>query len=186
MLCILAVFLPSFFMQGAAQSLFVPLSLAVGFAMIASFLLSSSLVPVLAVWLLGRARGVLTKEQERTLVAELVAAPGQMAEALNREAQIEPVARPFHRLPGWASPEQAWAQTQGQLAWYRAMEERGSVCLRMWCGVWQEAQVAATARPFRRRPSPCMLSEKFSRMWSWWIARSFWTFVPSWWHFPQT
>jgi len=26
-------------------------------------------------------------------------------------------------LPGWHSPEQAWAQTQGQLAWYRAMEE---------------------------------------------------------------
>ena len=34
MLCILAVFLPSFFMQGAAQALFVPLSLAVGFAMV--------------------------------------------------------------------------------------------------------------------------------------------------------
>src|SRR3982751_5021819 len=27
-------------------------------------------------------------------------------------------------LPGWHSPEQAWATTQGQLAWYRAMEER--------------------------------------------------------------
>ncbi len=24
-------------------------------------------------------------------------------------------------LPGWHSPEQAWAMTQGQLAWYRAM-----------------------------------------------------------------
>lgn len=30
-------------------------------------------------------------------------------------------------LPGWNSPEQAWAQTQGQLAWYRAMEERGEL-----------------------------------------------------------
>jgi membrane dipeptidase len=30
-------------------------------------------------------------------------------------------------LPGWNSPEQAWAQTQGQLAWYRAMEERGEM-----------------------------------------------------------
>jgi len=28
-------------------------------------------------------------------------------------------------LPGWYSPEQAWAQTQGQLAWYRAMEKVG-------------------------------------------------------------
>ena len=30
-------------------------------------------------------------------------------------------------LPGWHSPEQAWAQTQGQLAWYRAMEHRGEM-----------------------------------------------------------
>jgi multidrug efflux pump subunit AcrB len=58
MLAVIAVFVPSFFMTGVARSLFVPLSLAVGFAMIASFLLSGSLVPVLAIWLLGsRARG---------------------------------------------------------------------------------------------------------------------------------
>jgi multidrug efflux pump subunit AcrB len=50
MLTVVAVFVPSFFMTGVARSLFVPLSLAVGFAMLASFLLSSSLVPVLAVW----------------------------------------------------------------------------------------------------------------------------------------
>jgi multidrug efflux pump subunit AcrB len=52
MLCILAVFLPSLFMEGAARGLFVPLSLAVGFAMLASYLLSSSFVPVMSVWLL--------------------------------------------------------------------------------------------------------------------------------------
>jgi len=52
MLCVLAVFLPSFFMIGPARSLFVPLSLAVGFSMGASYLLSSSLVPVLSNWLL--------------------------------------------------------------------------------------------------------------------------------------
>ncbi len=52
MLCILAVFIPSFFMQGAAQALFTPLSVAVGFAMISSYLLSSTFVPVLSVWLL--------------------------------------------------------------------------------------------------------------------------------------
>ena len=52
MLCILAVFVPSFFMEGAARELFVPLSLAVGFAMIASYFLSSTFVPVLCVWLL--------------------------------------------------------------------------------------------------------------------------------------
>lgn len=52
MFCILAVFLPSFFMHGAARNLFVPLSLAVGFSMVASYLLSSTFVPVLSVWLL--------------------------------------------------------------------------------------------------------------------------------------
>ena len=52
MLCILAVFVSSFFMQGAARALFVPLSLAVGFSMIASYFLSSTFVPVMSVWLL--------------------------------------------------------------------------------------------------------------------------------------
>jgi multidrug efflux pump subunit AcrB len=52
MLCVMAVFIPSFFMTGPAQSLFLPLSLAVSFAMGASYLLSSSLAPVLASWML--------------------------------------------------------------------------------------------------------------------------------------
>ena len=30
-------------------------------------------------------------------------------------------------LPGWNSPQQAWAQTQGQLAWYKAMENLGEM-----------------------------------------------------------
>ncbi|MEL6124390.1 MAG: membrane dipeptidase, partial [Bacteroidota bacterium] len=40
------------------------------------------------------------------------------------------IARYVHKnnpLPGWNSPEQAWAQTQGQLAWYRSMEEAGEL-----------------------------------------------------------
>ncbi len=52
LLCILAVFLPALFMEGALRALFVPLALAVGFAMIASYLLSSTFVPVMSVWLL--------------------------------------------------------------------------------------------------------------------------------------
>jgi multidrug efflux pump subunit AcrB len=52
MLCILAVFIPAFFMIGAARALFVPMALAVGFAMVASFILSSTLVPILSVWFL--------------------------------------------------------------------------------------------------------------------------------------
>ncbi|MDB6031577.1 MAG: swrC [Verrucomicrobiales bacterium] len=54
MLCILAVFIPAFFMVGAGKALFVPLALAVGFSMVASYILSSTLVPILSVWLLRR------------------------------------------------------------------------------------------------------------------------------------
>src|SRR4029079_2331991 len=52
-LAVIAVFVPSFFMTGVSRSLFVPLSLAVGFAMLASYLLSSTLVPVLSIRLLS-------------------------------------------------------------------------------------------------------------------------------------
>jgi len=41
--------------------------------------------------------------------------------------QIGRYVAPDSKLPGWHSPEQAWAQTQGQLAWYRAMEEQGEM-----------------------------------------------------------
>ena len=51
MLCVLAVFIPSFFMQEPA-ALFVPLSLAVGFAMVTSYLLSSTFVPVFSTWIM--------------------------------------------------------------------------------------------------------------------------------------
>jgi len=52
LLSILAVFVPSLFMSGTPRAMFLPLSLAVGFAMIASFLLSQTFVPVLTNWLL--------------------------------------------------------------------------------------------------------------------------------------
>lgn len=41
--------------------------------------------------------------------------------------QIARYVKPGNFLPGWNSPEQAWAQTQGQLAWYKAMEEVGEM-----------------------------------------------------------
>ena len=52
MLCILAIFSPTLFMEGAARAMFLPLSLAVGFAMVTSYVLSSTLVPILSVWVL--------------------------------------------------------------------------------------------------------------------------------------
>jgi membrane dipeptidase len=41
--------------------------------------------------------------------------------------QIARYVAPDNQLPGWHSPAQAWAQTQGQLAWYKAMEDVGEM-----------------------------------------------------------
>ena len=57
MLCVLSVFIPALFMAGVGRQLFVPLSLAVGFAMISSYVLSSTLVPVLSTWMLKAGHG---------------------------------------------------------------------------------------------------------------------------------
>jgi multidrug efflux pump subunit AcrB len=83
MLCILAVFVAAFFMQGAARNLFIPLALAVGFAMVASYILSTTLVPVLLVWGLrhraqhatptGPTRFDRFRERYRNLATQVVA-----------------------------------------------------------------------------------------------------------------
>jgi len=59
----------------------------------------------------------------------------------------------FHTLPGWRSPEQAWAQGQGLLAYYRTMEDCGElVQLRTWPEVeahaarWQNATEEEAAK----------------------------------------
>ncbi|MAU71517.1 MAG: peptidase M19 [Pseudozobellia sp.] len=41
--------------------------------------------------------------------------------------QIARYVKKGNNLPGWKSPHQAWAQTQGQLSWYRSMEEIGEL-----------------------------------------------------------
>ncbi len=57
LLCILSVFIPAFLMQDPLRSLFMPLTLAVGFAMISSYILSSTFVPILCVKLLKHKEG---------------------------------------------------------------------------------------------------------------------------------
>lgn len=52
LLCILAVFAPSFVMTGVPRAMFLPLSLSIAFAMIVSFIAAQTLVPVICVWLL--------------------------------------------------------------------------------------------------------------------------------------
>jgi len=81
MLCILAVFVPTFFMEGAPREMFAPLSLAVGFSMISSYILSSTFVPILCVWLLKSEHGAVEAPREslpvqmyRTLVRTAIAA----------------------------------------------------------------------------------------------------------------
>ncbi len=66
--------------------------------------------------------------------------------------QIARYVPPDNPLPGWHSPEQAWAQTQGQLAWYRAMEARGELepitsaaALRRAVGRWSGSEPADNA-----------------------------------------
>jgi Cu/Ag efflux pump CusA len=65
MLCPLATFLPTLFVTGAGKAMFLPLSLAVGFSMIASYLLSSTLVPILSVWVLRRYEKGLGHQPEK-------------------------------------------------------------------------------------------------------------------------
>ena len=57
MLCVLAVFAPSFFMVGVGRALFVPLALSVGFAMAASYVLALTFVPILYTWMGGEHHG---------------------------------------------------------------------------------------------------------------------------------
>jgi multidrug efflux pump subunit AcrB len=82
MLSVIAVFVPSFFMTGVSRSLFVPLSLAVGFAMVASFLLSRSLVPVLSIWMLAGRRAHVDAEPAADWVDRLRARLGRSLQTL--------------------------------------------------------------------------------------------------------
>lgn len=57
-------------------------------------------------------------------------------------------------LPGWHSPQQAWAQTQGQLAWYRAMEAEGEmvqitdlISLEKHLRLWQDDTLPESSKP---------------------------------------
>jgi multidrug efflux pump subunit AcrB len=71
LLCILSVFIPAFIMEDPLRSLFMPLTLGVGFAMISSYLLSSTFVPVMCVSLLkhmGHGHG----DEEKGLFARIL------------------------------------------------------------------------------------------------------------------
>jgi membrane dipeptidase len=71
--------------------------------------------------------------------------------------QIGRYVKPENRIPGWKSPEQAWAQTQGQLAWYKTMEEAGEMI--QICTVDQLAKhIQLWENPLRNSPVGYVLS----------------------------
>src|ERR1700759_5460283 len=56
LLCILAVFAPSFMMQGVPKAMFLPLSMSIGLTMIVSYVLAQTLVPIMSNWLIKAER----------------------------------------------------------------------------------------------------------------------------------
>jgi multidrug efflux pump subunit AcrB len=98
LLCILAVFAPSFVMTGVPRAMFLPLSMSIGFAMIVSFLSSQTLVPVISVWLLkaekyqGHQKGEAEIESHR---AEQAAHPAENSFFDRLKAQL------LSRLTKW-------------------------------------------------------------------------------------
>jgi multidrug efflux pump subunit AcrB len=56
LLCILAVFAPSFMMNGVPKAMFLPLSLSIGLTMIISYILAQTLVPILSNWMIKAER----------------------------------------------------------------------------------------------------------------------------------
>lgn len=56
LLCILAVFAPSFLMNGVPKAMFLPLSMSIGLTMIVSYILAQTLVPILSNWMIKAER----------------------------------------------------------------------------------------------------------------------------------
>ncbi len=76
LLCILSVFIPAFIMEDPLRSLFMPLTLGVGFAMISSYILSSTFVPILCVKLLKH-KGGHGEEEKKGLFERMLKVYGK-------------------------------------------------------------------------------------------------------------
>jgi multidrug efflux pump subunit AcrB len=102
-LCICIVFLPMFFLTGVARFLFIPLAEAVVFAMLASYVLSRTLVPTLAMYLLKshmhhpaepaawNLAGKFQRAFERAFEASRMAYRGMLTGCIRRRALFVPV-----------------------------------------------------------------------------------------------
>ncbi|MGO4292493.1 dipeptidase [Chitinophaga sp. RAB17] len=73
--------------------------------------------------------------------------------------QIGRYVAPDNTLPGWHSPEQAWAQTQGQLSWYKSMEDAGEmIMIKDRKGLEQHLQLWNDGTPNDKKPIGYILS----------------------------
>jgi multidrug efflux pump subunit AcrB len=89
MLCILAMFTPALFMAGAARAMFLPLALAVGFSMVASYFLSSTMVPILSVWMLrGREKSATALVGRESGFIRFQTAYGSLLQRLSRRRAL--------------------------------------------------------------------------------------------------
>lgn len=84
MLCILAVFIPAFFMNGMAKALFIPLTLAVGFSIIWAFFLSMTVVPILSTWIMKKDHGhkAVSKDKGEPFIEKLKRLHGHWLETI--------------------------------------------------------------------------------------------------------
>ena len=80
LLCILAVFAPSFLMNGVPKAMFLPLSLSIGLTMIVSYVLAQTLVPILSNWMI---------KADRYRPYEHGHIHAHAGEALNRDEQLQ-------------------------------------------------------------------------------------------------
>lgn len=73
--------------------------------------------------------------------------------------QIARFVQPGSVLPGWHSPEQAWAQTQAQLAWYKAMEAADEmIMIRNKSDLEQHIAIWMSSKPNDKKPIGYILS----------------------------
>jgi multidrug efflux pump subunit AcrB len=81
LLCILAVFAPSFLMNGVPKAMFLPLSMSIGLTMIVSYVLAQTLVPILSNWL------IKAEQYQHYVHGELHAHAGEAMES-QEEGQV--------------------------------------------------------------------------------------------------
>jgi multidrug efflux pump subunit AcrB len=99
--CILAVFAPSFLMSGIPKSMFLPLSLSVGFSMITAFFIAQTLVPILANWFLKDTHGTGQSKYQHPTLALSKEEESQVRKDLENETRHPEKLGRFDRFKVW-------------------------------------------------------------------------------------